>query len=186
MRASRIGSLPAALVLIAPALVRAHPMGNFSISHYAAIQIEPDGVRVRYLLDLAEIPTFQVLQAEGLPAEPEHPGVRAYLARTVEALADGLSLELDGRRLALGSESTELIFPAGAGGLPTLKVGVVYRAALPHGDAAAPATLTYRDGNYPARAGWKEVVATAAPGATLLTSTVPERDRSRELSDYPT
>jgi hypothetical protein len=34
-------------------------MGNFSISHYTAIQIEPGVIRLRYLVDLAEIPTFQ-------------------------------------------------------------------------------------------------------------------------------
>ena len=161
-------------------------MGNFSISHYAAIRVEPDGVRLRYVLDLAEIPTFQTLQTEGLPAEPEHPGVRTYLARAAETLADGLVVELDGQRLALRSAETELIFPPGAGGLPTLKLGVVYRAVLPRGDAPAPATLTYRDGNYPDRAGWKEVIATATPGVTLVASTVPEHDRSRELTDYPT
>jgi ABC-type nickel/cobalt efflux system permease component RcnA len=186
MRGSWLARLLITLALVAPALASAHPMGNFSISHYAGIHVEPDGVRLRYLLDLAEIPTFQALQAEALTAEPEHPGVRAYLARTAERLADGLALELDGRRLALRSEATELIFPPGSGGLPTLKLGVVYRVALPRGDAGATATLTYRDGNYPERAGWKEIVATAAPGVTLVVSTVPERDRSRELSDYPT
>jgi ABC-type nickel/cobalt efflux system permease component RcnA len=186
MRASRLAGLLALLVLVAPDSASAHPMGNFSISHYAAIRVEPDGVRLRYVLDLAEIPTFQALQAEGLPAEPEHPGVRAYLARTVEALADRLTVELDGRRLPLRSEGAELIFPPGAGGLPTLKLGVVYRAALPPGDGPATAALTYRDGNYPERAGWKEIVATAAPGVTLVGSTVPEHDRSHELADYPT
>ena len=56
-------------------------------------QGHPHGVRLRYVLDLAEIPTFQTLQAEGLPAEPEHPGVRAYLARAAAMLADGLVVE---------------------------------------------------------------------------------------------
>ena len=36
-----------------------HPMGNFSISHYAAIRVLADGVELRYLLDLAEIPPFR-------------------------------------------------------------------------------------------------------------------------------
>ena len=92
-------------------------MGNFSISHYAAIRIEPDAVRLRYLVDLAEIPTFQALQESPLPLEPQDPAVRAYLARTVETLGDALTLELDGRRLALRVESSDLIFPPGAGGL---------------------------------------------------------------------
>ena len=50
-------------------------MGNFSISHYAAIQVEPDGIRLRYLLDLAEIPTFQTLQDAALRPDPEDPAV---------------------------------------------------------------------------------------------------------------
>jgi ABC-type nickel/cobalt efflux system permease component RcnA len=175
-----------ALVLTVPAGVSAHPMGNFSISHYAAIRIEPDAVRLRYLVDLAEIPTFQALQESLLPLEPQHPAVRAYLARTVETLGDALTLELDGRRLALRVESSDLIFPPGAGGLPTLKIGAVYRASLPPAEPSTVPVLTYRDANYPGRAGWKEIVASAASGVTLVESTAPERDRSGELSDYPT
>jgi ABC-type nickel/cobalt efflux system permease component RcnA len=185
MRVSGLASLLAALVLATPAPVAAHPMGNFSISHYAAIQVEPERVRLHYVLDLAEIPTFQVLQAAALPSEPGHPRVRAYLDRTVEALAGGLVVELDGRRLPLRAEASELIFPPGAGGLPTLKLGAVYRADLPPATAASISALTYRDDNYPGRAGWKEIVATAGPRVTLLGSTAPERDRSRALADYP-
>jgi nickel/cobalt transporter (NicO) family protein len=104
----------------------------------------------------------------------------------VETLGDALTLELDGRRLALRVESSDLIFPPGAGGLPTLKIGVVYRASLPPAEPSAALVLTYRDANYPGRAGWKEIVASAAPGLTLVESTAPERDRSGELTDYPT
>ena len=40
---------------------------------------------------------------------------------------------------------------------------------MPHfRGVACPCTLDYRDGNFPERAGWKEVVATAGPGLTLL------------------
>ena len=186
MKPRALRHLLCALVLTVPAGVSAHPMGNFSISHYAAIRIEPDAVRLRYLVDLAEIPTFQALQESPLPLEPQHPAVRAYLARTVETLGDALTLELDGRRLALRVESSDLIFPPGAGGLPTLKIGAVYRASLPPAEPSAAPVLTYRDANYPGRAGWKEIVASAAPGVTLVESTAPERDRSGELTDYPT
>ncbi len=186
MKPGVLRRLLCALVLAIPAGVGAHPMGNFSISHYAAIRIEPDAVRLRYLVDLAEIPTFQALQESPLPLEPQHPAVQAYLARTVETLRDALTLELDGRRLALRVESRDLIFPPGAGGLPTLKIAAVYRATLPPAEPAAVVVLTYADANYPGRAGWKEIVATAAAGVTLIESTAPERDRSRELGDYPT
>ena len=41
----------------------AHPMGNFSINRYTAIHVEDGGLQIRYRIDLAEIPTFQELQA---------------------------------------------------------------------------------------------------------------------------
>src|SRR5207249_341075 len=74
----------------------------------------------------------------------------------------------------------------GAGGLPTLKLGVVYRATLDGVTREGVSELRYHDMNFPARAGWKEVVAVGDAGATLVSSSVPERDRSRELGDYPT
>jgi hypothetical protein len=43
--------------LAAPA--GAHPLGNFSINHVAEVSVSADRVDVRYLLDQAEIPTFQ-------------------------------------------------------------------------------------------------------------------------------
>ena len=40
----------------------AHPMGNFSVSHYSRIEVTGGGAAIRYVLDLAEIPTFELLQ----------------------------------------------------------------------------------------------------------------------------
>jgi ABC-type nickel/cobalt efflux system permease component RcnA len=79
-----------------------------------------------------------------------------------------------------------VMFPPGAGGLPTLKLGVVYRAVLDEGGLAHLNELRYRDSNFAGRAGWKEIVASGGQGVMLVQSSVPERDRSQELSDYPT
>jgi nickel/cobalt transporter (NicO) family protein len=162
----------------------AHPLGNFSISHYAAIQVSGEDVELRYVLDLAEIPTFQELQEHGIVADPTQPGVQAYAARKADALRAGLRLTLGGEALALERRGVEILFPPGIGGLPTLKIGVRYRAPLPPAPAAV--TLTYRDENYGDRAGWKEIVVTAGRGVTLVESSAPATDRSRALSDYPT
>lgn len=163
----------------------AHPLGNFSISQYTAIRITGNAVDLRYLIDMAEIPTFQEIQDTAIVLEPGHARLAEYLGRKAEALKEGLSLEVDGRPLQLRAESRDIIFPPGEGGLPTLKLGVVYRATLPAASGQS-ARLHYRDGNYPDRAGWKEVIAVAGPGATITSSSVPERDRSGALSDYPT
>jgi ABC-type nickel/cobalt efflux system permease component RcnA len=162
----------------------AHPLGNFSISHYAAIQVNAGDVELRYVLDLAEIPTFQELQEQGIGADAAQPGVQAYAARKADVLRTGLRLALDGETLALDRQGVEILFPPGVGGLPTLKLGVRYRASIPA--SPGPVTLTYRDENYGDRAGWKEIVLTAGRGVTLVESSAPATDRSRALSDYPT
>ena len=46
-----------------PAVVLAHPLGNFTINHYAGLRIEPDRVTLDVVIDQAEIPAFQARQA---------------------------------------------------------------------------------------------------------------------------
>jgi len=174
------------LVVLMPAVGRAHPMGNFSVSHYGGIRILPAGIELRYFLDLAEIPTFQEIQDSGIVAEAGHASLGPYLAQRAETLRSALALELNGRRLELVTGARDVRFTPGVGGLPTMKLGIVYRASLDGARPSAVNRLTYRDGNFPDRAGWKEVVATATPGVLLSTSSVSDRDRSGELSDYPT
>ena len=58
--------LIAGLMVFAPRAAFAHPMGNFSISHFAGLRIEAGAVDLRYILDMAEIPTFQEMQATGI------------------------------------------------------------------------------------------------------------------------
>jgi hypothetical protein len=55
--------------------VAAHPLGNFTISHYAALEVGRTDVSVRYVIDMAEIPTFQEMQEPGLVAQDGHPSV---------------------------------------------------------------------------------------------------------------
>lgn len=163
----------------------AHPLGNFSISQYSAIHIAKQEVELRYIVDLAEIPTFQEIQESGLVAKADDASAKTYAARKADSLRAGLRLEVNGKPIDLRADSQEIIFPEGAGGLPTLKLGVVYKGKLA-ADANGMYALNYRDDNFLGRAGWKEIIASAAPGVTLLSSSVPERDRSARLSDYPT
>ena len=96
----------------------AHPMGNFSTSHYSGLRIERDFVEIRYLIDMAEIPAFQEIQQSALAANPENAGTRSYLAKQAERLKAGLVLTLNGQPLTLRTESAEVIFPPGAGSTP--------------------------------------------------------------------
>jgi ABC-type nickel/cobalt efflux system permease component RcnA len=174
------------LLFLAPKPTVAHPMGNFSISHYAGIQVDRMCVELRYILDMAEIPTFQEMQQTGIKPEVNTPDLDVYLARKAEALRQGLVFELDGQPLALQLASRQVIFPPGAGGLPTMKLGFLFRAMLTRGAVTVTHQLYYRDGNFPERAGWKEVVAEGGAGVTTTASSVPQSDRSHQLSNYPT
>src|SRR5438094_3550065 len=185
--AFRFSILTSAFVLLRPPPpVSAHPMGNFSISHYAGIRIERDFVELRYLIDMAEIPTFQELQQTGIVPRVGDRSLAGYLEREAEGLKAGLALDVNGRSLFLDVVSTEVIFPPGAGGLATMKFGFLYRARLDGLTAAEMNEMHYRDRNFPDRVGWKEVIAVAGQGIRITSSSVPERDRSQQLANYPT
>src|ERR1700739_2282186 len=172
----------------------AHPMGNFSVNHYAKITLESDRIQIRYYIDLAEIPTYQELQQANIgpsDAGPDSAAVQHYVAMRGEELGRGLTLEVDGRRVALHLDSSRVIFPPGAGGLPTMKMGFLYDAPYPSMRPGAAlvehqqVSLHYVDNNFPGRAWWKEIVALSSGGA-LVRSSVPAVDRSQELSNYAT
>ena len=175
-----------AWIMIVPNSATAHPLGNFSISHYSGIRVSKDVIELRYIIDMAEIPTFQEIQESGFVPKGGDPRVEAYLMRKSELLREGLTLEVNGQVIPLRAESHEIIFPPGAGGLPTMKIGISYKAKLAGDSNNRRYLLNYRDGNFPDRAGWKEIIAVAAPGAGILNSSVPEVDRSSQLNDYPT
>jgi len=54
----RIALIPFLLASIA---LSAHPMGNFSVNHYTRLSARAGAVDIHYVLDLAEIPTFELL-----------------------------------------------------------------------------------------------------------------------------
>ena len=187
-RLLRVSVLAACWLLTSPASL-AHPMGNFSISHYAGIRVEHGFIEIRYLIDMAEIPTFQEIQQNGLVTKPDDNTTRSYVSKQAETLKTGLTLTLNGRPVGLRTHSVEVIFPPGAGGLPTMKMGFLYRATIPepdHTTSGEEYAVYYRDDNFPSRVGWKEVVATAGSGVTIVSASVPGKDRSSELSNYPT
>jgi ABC-type nickel/cobalt efflux system permease component RcnA len=163
----------------------AHPMGNFSVNHYSRITLGNDGIEIRYILDLAEIPTYQEMQQGNFEAKADDAKVLSFVAAQGEELGRRLSLVLDGRSMPLRLLSKDVIFPPGAGGLPTMKMGFLYRVAYPAGAKTQIAHLTFADSNFAGHAGWKEILVTATE-EILISSSAPAEDRSAELSNYPT
>jgi ABC-type nickel/cobalt efflux system permease component RcnA len=172
----RLLALAAAFAALAlPAAASAHPLGNFTVNRFAALEISGRSVFIHYVLDLAEIPTVQ----EG--GRVRSPGFDSEVARRLE-------LELGGSRVRLVSLQHKVSERPGAGGLPTMRFEAVYRAVLRDGSVLAPAaatSLVFHDTNFATRIGWQEVVVQASRGARLLGSDVPASSTSGELSAYP-
>jgi nickel/cobalt exporter len=178
--------LIAGLVGIAPRDVFAHPMGNFSVSHYAAIHIERDGVELHYFVDMAEIPTYQEIQRVGIVAQEGDSSLAPYLAQESAALSEGLLVEIDGQPIELRAIDHSVLFTPGAGGLPTMKLAFVYRAQIKNNSPDAAHRVHYLDRNFAGHSGWKEIVITQGAGVSLASSSAPATDRSAQLSNYPT
>jgi nickel/cobalt transporter (NicO) family protein len=146
----------AAASLTLPGLAGAHPLGNFTINRFSRIEVSGPRVYVRYVLDLAEIPTFQAGRIDA----------RKYATR----IARNAHLAVDGRPATLIPVRTALAHPRGAGGLRTTRLEVVLAGPLLQGRVS----VAYHDNNYRDRIGWKEIVV----GETTPSS-------SRELRVYP-
>ena len=188
--------LLAALFAVAVAMlasarpVAAHPLGNFTINHYAGVRIEPDRILLDVVIDEAEIPAFQSRQAIDVDGDAElseqelRDGAQA---RCLE-LIDGLEVSVgDGEALALRLEAAGLSFPLGASGLATLRLVCVYGAPLPSpiGEGGSM-RIAFADTSRLDRLGWREVVVIGDGVAVSavegeLRSTSP----SARLTTYP-
>jgi nickel/cobalt exporter len=134
-----------AAALLVPAAAQAHPLGNFTVNRFARVEVAGHRLYVRYVLDMAEIPTFQA-RRDGVNAD-------AY----AQSLARGLHVTLAGRPATLVPVGHALAFPKGAGGLDTLRLEVILRGPAVDGSTA----IALRDTNYAGRIGWKEIVVGA-------------------------
>jgi len=138
------------------AVASAHPLGNFTINRFSRIEVSGQQLYVVYVLDMAEIPTFQA----------GHIDARAYAKR----IALGAQLTVDGKPAPLVAGPTALAHPIGAGGLHTTRLEVLLRGPVVNGSSS----IVYHDTNYSDRIGWKEIVVGRSARST-----------SDELRAYP-
>jgi nickel/cobalt transporter (NicO) family protein len=166
-------------LLFGAALAFPHPMGNFSVSHYARLEPTGQGVDLTYALDLAEIPTFDLLRTWQLERTSPRDRLEVKAREQAKVWLNGLQIKLDGRPERARFLSSELVIADGAGNLPILRITT--RAHL----NAAGGVLEYEDSNFPERAGWKEIVIVAGKGATLRQASHTDKDISKGLTQYP-
>jgi len=174
----------AAIVMgLLPGDVSAHPLGNFTINHLSQVRISHGSVEVHYILDQAEIPTFQERQrfdrdGDGAITGPER---ELLLQRKLAEIAPDLRLTVDGREVPLGSaRAPTLTFPPGQGGLSLTRVETSFVAEIPSGAHR----IQLHDDTYADRVGWKAIEILPGEG-TDVRSSVTASDPTGGLRAYP-
>jgi ABC-type nickel/cobalt efflux system permease component RcnA len=171
-RAAAVIALMAGLLVFAVGAVgaEAHPLGNFSINHLVQVKASADRIELRYLLDQAEIPTFQ---------ERGRSDAEVIAAKRAE-VRRALAVTADGRRVPLRETGPpRLERRPGQGGLPTTRLELSFAAP-----ARGAGRVDVRDGTFPGRVGWRAVVARPGEG-TSVRSTAPSTDPTGGLRRYP-
>jgi ABC-type nickel/cobalt efflux system permease component RcnA len=174
-------------MLSRPTAVSAHPLGNFTVDQYSRIEPSLNSVRIRYILDMAEIPAFTEMSEididnDGVTTEIES---NKYSLSKAKELGNSLSVEIDGTGLDLIVENSTVEFPSGQGGLNTLRLEIDFFADLPNVIGNNGYSLEYQDKNFPNKLGWKELLIQPTPGVILRNSSVSDADVSNELTAYP-
>jgi hypothetical protein len=173
--------------LVTPAAAAGHAFGSFSISVFSQLTVAADDVRVRWVVDMAELPAGVIVDLidaddDGVASEAEE---TAYLALWIPSVLENLDLRVDGADLSLELESHELSFPIGEDGAPYLRLVADLVAPLPAPDGADIHEASYRDTNYTEYIGWREVAVAPAEGVSLIESSVAVEGRTEELTIYP-
>lgn len=182
-RALALAALVLAMVLGTSIAASGHPLGNFTVNQFSGLVLAPDELRLDYVVDHAEIPTFQLRpkidrDGDGQLAAAE---LSAYAGATCGRLRSGLRAAVGDRPVSLRLQSARATLPPGQAGLPTLRLSCRYAAPLQLGGLAR---IRYDNANFADRVGWREITA-VGDGTTLVSSNVPAASRSARLTAYP-
>lgn len=170
---------------IIPAGAVAHPLGNFTINHFARIESGVDRARIRYVVDLAEIPTFQETQKADLDSDGNltESELNRYLDQVTPGYLAGLKLSDDGAPVALRLTAKSINKLPGAASLFTLRI--VYELTAEFATMSVTPRFHFENSNTIDRAGWREIVIAPASGVNVFDSAAYGSGVSDELRAYP-
>jgi ABC-type nickel/cobalt efflux system permease component RcnA len=169
----RIGAALLLWIGLGTAPLWAHPLGNFTINHLTKLAFERDRVLVHYVLDMAEIPTYQAMRDVTPDGKMDARQLAAWAITESRTLTPLLELSADGHAVPLTIDLASAHTNPGAGGLPTMYLTIDAHGSLPVGAATATRRIAYNDATFPGRLGWHDVVV------------VPASEPTRELTHYP-
>ena len=160
-------------------------MGNFSVNNFSRIEIEKNQIRLRTVLDMAEIPTFQESQEidtdkNGTLSNEE---LSAYLEKITPAYLENLKLSVDNQPLQIRLTAKNISLPIGSGNLHTLRVEWDFLADVQIKEEIH--RLKFENSNFKERVGWNEIVIGRAAEINIFDSTAFGSEVTNELKTYP-
>jgi ABC-type nickel/cobalt efflux system permease component RcnA len=169
----------------------AHPLGQFSINHFARIEISSERVRVRYVIDLAEVPTFQASRL----ADADSNGslsvgeLNDYLEKIAPGYVENLILMAGGKRVKLDrTEIKEIGLLPGTSGSEAMGLAILRIVLNLEGRveiSSQPIHFTFEDKNESERPGWRELMLSQGDGIAVFNSTIFGNSLTDELKAYP-
>lgn len=186
-----VAILAVALVAATPFLgadsALAHPLGNFTVNRYARIEVYKDRLQVHYVVDLAEIPTFQAMDT----IDADHDGTAspaeldAYGKRLGDTYLKSFTVKANGKTLETTPIETSAQLLPGQGGLNVTRIVAVYDAPIPSLEQGKSVQFSWDDHNLLSSQGWKEVVVRPSEGAQVTVDPKLTVDQSDALLHYP-
>ncbi|MGH2710970.1 MAG: nickel/cobalt transporter [Actinomycetota bacterium] len=172
--------LALSILLVSPAL--AHPLGNFTINTSATVEFTPSRVTIFYAVDLAEIPTFQILPKVDSNEDRIYQAdeLTSWASGESSAIVEDLSLEVDDQAVPLESLSSRAQLRPGMGGLNILRLDAIFSGEVPSSGSGHLVDRTFDD-----RLGWREITVSGTGGVAVERSSVPATSPSRRLTSYP-
>ena len=168
-------------------LALAHPLGNFTISHYTRLEIAPEQIHIRYIIEMAEISTFQEFEVidTNHNRAPDKEELEAYGQQMSLQYAQGLQLAIDGVSLPVKVERQRTLWKQDAGGMPNLRVECDFLSDLPAPQLKAIHQLHFEDRNRRERSGWSEIVVIPRFGISIFDSSAFGNGITDELKSFP-
>ncbi len=167
------------------AAVSAHPLGNFSVNQYSRLEVGRAEIKIRQVLDLAEIPTFQLkseidADKNGLLSQAE---LDSYAAKISPEYIANLNLTVNGLPVEIRESGKSIKAEVGSGDLQTLRITWDLYAMTD--GKTDPGKAVFQNNNYAERLGWREMVVSRTSGVEIFDSTAFGSGITDELKAYP-
>jgi len=149
-----------------------HPLGNFCVNQYSRLEVEMKRIKIRYVLDLAEIPTFQEQMIidrnkDSMMTEDE---LETYVNALTPKISSNLILLLNDERLQIKASKSTAKIEIGVGNLPMLKIFWDFVAEFPS-DLQEINKVVFENKNFSERIGWNEIVVNRENRVQVFNST---------------